>query len=169
MEWCVINHKDDALLSEHMEWILGADVRLATSELEWLKKDNIPFDHEGHLATLSNFDGAREDLLECLGYDDTTATGMWLLLVIDDGVPIAMTRCINSNADEVWSIGSVYVDEAYRSNGVGRGMIEFVRTVAKENGGKQIQLSVYTRNKKAHGLYSKLGFKSYMEEMALAL
>lgn len=169
MEWCVINHKDDALLSEHMEWILGADVRLATSELEWLKKDNIPFDHDAHLNRLNDFENARKELLDYIGYDDESGTGSWILLVMDDGAPVAMAHCNNYHNDEVWSVGSVYVEDVHRGKGVGKGMMEFIRNTAKTYGGKQVQLSVYTRNKKAHGLYSKLGFKSYMEDMTLAL
>lgn len=169
MEWCIINHKDDALLSEHMEWILDADLRLATSELEWFKKDNIPFDHEEHLKKLADFDFARKELLDYIGHDEESGTGSWILLVVEDGVPIATAHCNNYHNDEVWSIAGVYVDESSRGKGVGRGMMEFVRDTAKEHGGKQVQLSVCTRNKKAHGLYSKLGFKSYMEEMTLAL
>ena len=69
---------------------------------------------------------------------------------------------------------SLYVDqmsigEAYQNRGVGKQLIEYIKTIAKERGINKIQLDVWNNNHQAKAFYEKSQFKTIREIMELQL
>ena len=52
----------------------------------------------------------------------------------------------------------ILVDRAHRGRGVGRRMTELTIEQARAAGCARVRLSVYASNRRAHGLYQRLGF-----------
>lgn len=57
------------------------------------------------------------------------------------------------------SIEAICVDEKNRGKGIGRSLLEYAKTMAKEKNCTDMHLTVNEENKKAIQLYEKLGFK----------
>lgn len=55
-------------------------------------------------------------------------------------------------------VGSMAVKESFRSQGIGRKLMEQVEVIAKERGCNSIQLNSNKRRVRAHKFYEKLGF-----------
>ena len=53
----------------------------------------------------------------------------------------------------------VYVDPAYRRQGIGRALMEYAQVWAKAQGYTQIGLQVFTNNQPAIDLYQQLGYQ----------
>jgi GNAT superfamily N-acetyltransferase len=64
-------------------------------------------------------------------------------------------------------LGFMYVDLAYRGNGVNKVIIEKLIEWANEKGLKEIRLQVYDDNTPAVRAYEKVGFKKILTEMRL--
>ena len=64
----------------------------------------------------------------------------------------------------IWWIQSVYVDPAYRKQGVFRSLYKHIQDLAKKNDVKVLRLYVHEQNKKAIKVYESLGMekKSYV-------
>ncbi len=54
----------------------------------------------------------------------------------------------------------IYVDPAYRRQGIGRGLMQHVEAWAKSQGYHQIGLQVFTTDRPAIALYQQLGYQS---------
>ena len=66
-------------------------------------------------------------------------------------------------------IGAMYIEEKYRSKGVGKLILdEFIKWF-KENDIKDVRIKVYQKNKKAIEVYKKMGFENIISEMRLVL
>jgi len=57
------------------------------------------------------------------------------------------------------SIEAICVDEKHRGKGIGRSLLEHVKTIGKENNCTDMYLTVNEENKDAIKLYEKFGFK----------
>lgn len=58
-------------------------------------------------------------------------------------------------------VESVVVDEALRSHGIGRAMMDFARAHCRDRGCYKMALSSNLRRVKAHGFYDSLGFERH--------
>jgi ribosomal protein S18 acetylase RimI-like enzyme len=73
--------------------------------------------------------------------------------------------CAVSIANNFWQEGyiayiyAMIVDEAYRSNGIGKSLLEEAFTIAKLNNCKKIELDSGFPREKAHKFYEKIGFE----------
>ncbi len=56
-------------------------------------------------------------------------------------------------------IDAMGVDEAYRNQGIGFGLLEYVKKYAEENNYTDLRLTVNEENENAKHLYEKVGFK----------
>ncbi len=63
-------------------------------------------------------------------------------------------------------IGTVVVDEGYRSQGIGKALIAHCDEWGKVQGAHQIRLEVMAFNERAKALYEALGFKMLSQTMA---
>ncbi len=63
-------------------------------------------------------------------------------------------------------IGTVVVDEGYRSQGIGKALIAHCDEWGKVQGTHQIRLEVMAFNERAKALYEALGFKMLSQTMA---
>ena len=59
---------------------------------------------------------------------------------------------------KIYHVGYVCVDPDYRGNGIGRTMMEYAITYAKENGVTRMELTSGNHREAAHKLYLSLGF-----------
>jgi ribosomal protein S18 acetylase RimI-like enzyme len=57
-----------------------------------------------------------------------------------------------------WILNDLYVDELYRKQGVGKVLIDYVISFAKNNGSEFVQLETAVDNYTAQGLYESTGF-----------
>lgn len=169
MDLHVINQPDDELLKKHARWAVEADLALAKSEFQWLVKDNLEVGMDDWLNNLADFDKQEKELIDSIGFNEEVKVGTWMLLATLGGEPVGMARILVWDDQTIWSLNSIYVEPSQRNKGIGFTMLDKLKRTAKEFGGKQIQLSVYTRNVHAQKLYKKLGFIPYMSEMAVSL
>ena len=116
---------------------------------------NNPDDMTLHLAHTYGVDQQTRELND---RDITT------LLVEEDGQAIAyaMVRgdhvpdCVTGpNPLELWRF---YVDHGWHGRGVAQALMERVKAVARERGGKTLWLGVWERNDRARAFYAKCGF-----------
>jgi ribosomal protein S18 acetylase RimI-like enzyme len=63
----------------------------------------------------------------------------------------------------------LYVDPNYRRQGIGKALMEYAQTWAKEQGYTQIGLQVFTNNQPAIDLYQQLGYQPRSISMMLEL
>ena len=86
---------------------------------------------------------------ECVGVfeDDLLigVTGLWY-----------QTRHYSGRSCEV---DHVYIDEKYRSGGIGKKLFSFIETHIKNKGCETIELNTYVQNAASHKFYFSLGFK----------
>lgn len=66
-------------------------------------------------------------------------------------------------------IENVHVDQAWRNQGVGRKMMEWAISRAKERNCRRVQLTTNKRRKDAHRFYQRLGFELSHEGAKRAL
>ena len=57
-----------------------------------------------------------------------------------------------------WILNDLYVDEAYRNQGIARRLIQAAMYFAKDNNAKFVQLETQTDNYTAQSLYESVGF-----------
>lgn len=69
---------------------------------------------------------------------------------------------------KVMFIESLAVDEKYRSQGIGRALLDRAKEVYKEKGCDSLELQVNARNRKAWDIYKKYGFREKSVNMELA-
>jgi len=55
-------------------------------------------------------------------------------------------------------ISNLIVSEKYRSNGVGKKVLQYIENIALKHDCQKVVLDSYTENKKSHSLYFKEGF-----------
>lgn len=77
---------------------------------------------------------------------------------------------ITSNPFVKNSFSSIHIDqmgvnESFRGKGIGKKLMEEVRTIAKEKGVSRIQLSVWSDNGQARRFYESLDFETYLVYM----
>ena len=86
---------------------------------------------------------------ECVGVFEENRliglTGLWY-----------QTRHYSGRSCEV---DHVYIDEKYRSGGIGKQLFAFIETHAKAKGCEAIELNTYVQNAASHKFYFNLGFK----------
>lgn len=66
-------------------------------------------------------------------------------------------------------IDHIIIDQEYRNNGLGKQFIEFVRTLARENGVQNITSDVWDFNGEASLFFRSQGFKNSITRMELDL
>ena len=86
---------------------------------------------------------------ECVGVFDGDRliglTGLWY-----------QTRHYSGQSCEV---DHVYIDQNYRSGGIGKQFFEFIEAHVKAKGCEAIELNTYVQNTASHKFYYNLGFK----------
>ena len=86
---------------------------------------------------------------ECVGVFDGDRliglTGLWY-----------QTRHYSGQSCEV---DHVYIDQNYRSGGIGKQLFEFIEAHVKKKGCEAIELNTYVKNAASHKFYYNLGFK----------
>jgi ribosomal protein S18 acetylase RimI-like enzyme len=65
------------------------------------------------------------------------------------------------HVQENWILNDLYVEAAYRKQGIGRKLIEAAMHFAKEQGAAFVQLETMQDNVTAQRLYEAIGFKQY--------
>jgi len=86
--------------------------------------------------------------------------------LFDDGnkkIPVGFTQLYpkysSARAIKNWILNDLYVDSAYRKQGIGERLINSAIAFAKVGGAKFVQLETATDNKTAQSLYESIGFK----------
>jgi GNAT superfamily N-acetyltransferase len=114
------------------------------------------------------------DLASQMGYE-VTAEGIkpvlthyinnpdyYLLIAEKDGQVIGMAgftvKYYLHREKPVLYVGSLVVKEEYRSQGVGKNLMERMELIARQRGCNSIQLNSNKRRVRAHKFYEKLGF-----------
>jgi GNAT superfamily N-acetyltransferase len=83
--------------------------------------------------------------------------GYRFYFVLSDGVE-AGYFAVQPKKDELF-LSKFYLSKEYRGRGLSRHMMEWIESIAKENGLKRICLTTHKRNEKALRAYKGLGFK----------
>jgi ribosomal protein S18 acetylase RimI-like enzyme len=94
----------------------------------------------------------------------TPQTPLWFVLAEDGGAQIAC-MWVGIAIDQITgkrhpNIFLLYVDPAYRRQGIAHALMENVERWAKSQGYTQIGLQVFTTDRPAIGLYEKLGYET---------
>ena len=93
------------------------------------------------------------------------ARGAHILVAEEESRVIAMAtvQILVSTAEggHVGLIEDVVVDEAYRSRGIGRKMMEFAMAICRQQGCYKLVLSSNLQRERAHAFYENLGFKKH--------
>ncbi|MGY3942564.1 GNAT family N-acetyltransferase [Aeromonas tecta] len=98
-----------------------------------------------------------EGRLFCVAVDEQQVLGFLTARVdINDSVPFLSKL-------PICRIGSVVVDEAHRSRGIGKALIAHCDHWAKAHDASQIRLEVMSFNERAKSLYESLGFTRQSE------
>ncbi|GGX43042.1 N-acetyltransferase [Saccharospirillum salsuginis] len=66
-------------------------------------------------------------------------------------------------------VKTIVVDEANRSTGVGKALLDAVASWARQNGAREIKLQVMEFNDSAQAFYAKLGYTTQSRTMSLEL
>lgn len=86
----------------------------------------------------------------------------YLLIAEKDGQVIGMAgftvKYYLHREKPVLYVGSLVVKEEYRSQGVGKNLMERMELIARQRGCNSIQLNSNKRRVRAHKFYEKLGF-----------
>ena len=88
-----------------------------------------------------------------------------LTVTIDNGEIIGFANLYDFSENQRAFIGNVVIDQAFRGQGIGKCLVEYMRDLAfsryKLN---EVHISVFSDNTRALLLYSSLGFKPYAIE-----
>ncbi|MDO8526350.1 MAG: GNAT family N-acetyltransferase [Deltaproteobacteria bacterium] len=77
----------------------------------------------------------------------------------DQNILISVLDLIeNYKKDKMWFVGLLLIDPAFRNKGIGKEIIEFLKTALKENQAATIILSVVEQNKSALRFWQRFGF-----------
>jgi GNAT superfamily N-acetyltransferase len=101
--------------------------------------------------------------------DQEKGHSLWLILW-KDGVPAAHAQLVwagslrenvQEHVHQTPQLNSLYVEPAYRSQGLATKLIKRIEHLAADRGYHKLGLSVDIRNKPALNLYAKLGFRDW--------
>jgi GNAT superfamily N-acetyltransferase len=87
--------------------------------------------------------------------------------VVGSGSAVIKKGSHYNSFQEYAFLGFMYVDDAYRGNGINKLIIEYLVDWANKKGLKEIRLQVYDDNIAAIKAYEKVGFKKILTEMRL--
>jgi GNAT superfamily N-acetyltransferase len=127
-----------------------------------------------HPAQRTSLGGAPADALE-LAFDEIAADPNNHVYVAElEGTVVGtfqltFIRQLTYGGCLVAQVESVFVDPSVRSQGVGRGMLEFARAEAERRGALRLQLTSNVRRERAHAFYERLGFQATHTGMKLYL
>jgi GNAT superfamily N-acetyltransferase len=94
------------------------------------------------------------------GWRDFIAAGAWFLAHLDDrAVGIAAGVRVPELGDSSRQLISMWVEPDARGRGIGSNLVEAVRTWARADGAKELQLQVTANNHAAARLYQRCGFE----------
>lgn len=91
--------------------------------------------------------------------DSLLGTSLVITARSDDGI-VGMARCVSDGAYMTY-IYDVVVLDSYRTNGIGRKMIEMIIDHYKNKTKNLMQIVLIAIDANAEGFYKKLGFKKY--------
>ncbi len=121
-------------------------------------------EHTGHDPVYTTAPGAERVMRRFLA--DLAASGHSFLFVAEYGdetvgfISGELREGSPTFRPRTWaSVDDVFVDPGHRNLGVGRALIESVRTWAKERGADGISLQVAAANERARKFYRKMGFR----------
>lgn len=111
----------------------------------------------------SNLETAKRFIQERLDHNESV-----IFLTLDADKPIGFTQLYPSyssvRAIKSWILNDLYVDEAYRRNGIGENLIHTALDFARNDGAKFVTLSTAVDNYHAQRLYEQIGFKKLEPE-----
>ena len=103
---------------------------------------------------------AAEGRLFCVAEQEVAVVGFLTARIdINETIPFLSKQ-------PICRIGTVVVDEGYRSQGIGKALIAHCDEWGKVHGAHQIRLEVMAFNERAKALYEALGFKMLSQTMA---
>ncbi|MBC6485982.1 acetyltransferase [Aeromonas hydrophila] len=103
---------------------------------------------------------ATEGRLFCVAEQEGAVVGFLTARIdINETIPFL-------SKEPICRIGTVVVDEGYRSQGIGKALIAHCDEWGKVQGAHQIRLEVMAFNERAKALYEALGFKMLSQTMA---
>jgi ribosomal protein S18 acetylase RimI-like enzyme len=109
---------------------------------------------------LSSLQG--EDRAGFLAEEGSTAVGFITVQVVQPVSPLLQRVAVGR-------IGSVAVLEHFRGRGIGRMLMKLAEEWARQNGAKDMRLTVWAFNEQAAGLYKELGYELRAFEMGKQL
>lgn len=71
----------------------------------------------------------------------------------------AVRDFFSSRVENSYYLSAIFVDQRYRANGIGSGLIDITKKKAKENGYDKLSLLVMADNEPALSVYAKNGFQ----------
>lgn len=92
-----------------------------------------------------------------------------LTVMVDGGQVVAFANLYNVKQNESAFIGNVVVADSLRGRGIGRALMLHMSALCKKRYNANPHLSVFSFNKAALLLYTKLGYKPYSVEERVGL
>lgn len=106
----------------------------------------------------SDMSGAKHFLSERMAAAESV-----IFLALENGAGIGFTQLYPSFTSvgmaRIWILNDLYVDDAHRSKGVARQMIEHALAFSRTTGRRKVVLSTAYTNTQAQKLYERLGFQ----------
>jgi len=133
-------------------------IKATLSDAEDIAKNNIAMAFESEKISLSEFIAldAVKNLI------NNPEKGFYLLIKQNNRI-IGQLMITYEWSDwrntTIWWIQSVYVDPAFRKQGVFRSLYEYIQKLSKKNNVKVLRLYVHEQNKNAIKVYESLGMK----------
>jgi diamine N-acetyltransferase len=105
-----------------------------------------------------------EYMLDLMYSEDSLLTQMqkknhvFLLAVVNNEALGFLSYEVDYNSKSQTMVHKIYVLPTAQGLGIGKSLINYVATIAKENGNNQIRLKVFSKNEKAIMFYERFGF-----------
>ncbi|RXK62065.1 GNAT family N-acetyltransferase [Lacibacter luteus] len=94
---------------------------------------------------------------------DNNESVIFVAMDKENAVPVGFTQLYPTYSSvrvvKNWILNDLYVEQAYRKQGIGEQLIQTAMTFAKENHATFVQLSTAVDNYTAQSLYEQIGFK----------
>lgn len=98
----------------------------------------------------------------------------WIFVVCIDGKIIGYMTCW-INKKKPWlkysnmEIGNIFIEEEYRSLGIGTALVNKAKELCKENNIEYLKIDVFEHNKRAQEFYKKNGLYQYSIEQYMKI
>ncbi len=114
----------------------------------------------------SDVDLAKRFVQERLDHNESV---IFVALLPDQNAAVGFTQLYpkysSARAVRNWILNDLYVDAAYRKQGIGTQLIQAAMAFAKSNQATFVELSTATDNNNAQRLYEQIGFERLLPKM----